>query len=142
MSRIVYCHCSFARVLPPDVKNRVLEGLAASGRAFDAAPDGSLTSPAIEQASVRQAYRRTSERQADGMLKSRKVWTELRSGRSQEAHLFDHLPRRRPMYTKPQVVKFGTLRELTQIGWDCDTDGVSVIGITGDNIIPGCTRTS
>jgi hypothetical protein len=46
------------------------------------------------------------------------------------------------MYTKPQVVKFGTLRELTQIGWDCDTDGVSVIGITGDNIIPGCTRTS
>lgn len=39
MSRIVYCHCSFARVLPPEVKNRVLEGLAASGRAFDAAPD-------------------------------------------------------------------------------------------------------
>jgi hypothetical protein len=45
------------------------------------------------------------------------------------------------MYTKPQVVKFGTLRELTQLGWDCDADGVAVLGI-GDNLIPGCTRTS
>ena len=39
MSRIVYCNCSFARVLAPEVKNRVLEGLASSGRAFDAVPD-------------------------------------------------------------------------------------------------------
>jgi len=37
--RVVYCHCSFARVLPVDVKAQVLEGLAASGRAFDAVPD-------------------------------------------------------------------------------------------------------
>ncbi len=39
MTRIVYCNCSFARVLAPEVKNRVLEGLAASGQAFDAVPD-------------------------------------------------------------------------------------------------------
>ena len=39
MKRIVYCHCSFARVLSPEVKARVLEGLASSGVAFDAVPD-------------------------------------------------------------------------------------------------------
>jgi hypothetical protein len=37
--RIVYCNCSFARVLPPEVKAKVLEGLAESGVAFDAVPD-------------------------------------------------------------------------------------------------------
>ena len=37
--RIVYCNCSFARVLAPEVKGKVLEGLAASGIAFDAVPD-------------------------------------------------------------------------------------------------------
>src|SRR5580704_1932709 len=37
--RIVYCNCSFARVLAPEVKTKVLEGLAASGVAFDAVPD-------------------------------------------------------------------------------------------------------
>ena len=39
MKRIVYCHCSFARVLAPEVKTRVLEGLASSDVAFDAVPD-------------------------------------------------------------------------------------------------------
>jgi hypothetical protein len=39
MRRVVYCHCSFARVLPVDVKSAVLEGLASSGRAFDAVSD-------------------------------------------------------------------------------------------------------
>jgi hypothetical protein len=38
-ARIVYCNCSFARVLAPEVKTKVLEGLAASGRSFDAVPD-------------------------------------------------------------------------------------------------------
>ena len=37
--RIVYCNCSFARVLAPEVKRKVLEGLAASDVAFDAVPD-------------------------------------------------------------------------------------------------------
>lgn len=37
--RIVYCNCSFARILAPDVKLRVLDGLAQSGLAFDAVPD-------------------------------------------------------------------------------------------------------
>lgn len=37
--RLVYCHCAFARVLPPDVKQRVLEGLAASGIEMEAVPD-------------------------------------------------------------------------------------------------------
>src|SRR4051812_11083713 len=39
MTRIVYCNCSFARVLAPEVKTAVLEGLASSGVAFDAVPD-------------------------------------------------------------------------------------------------------
>lgn len=39
MSRIVYCHCSFARVLDPAVKSAVLDGLAARDGAFDAVPD-------------------------------------------------------------------------------------------------------
>ncbi len=39
MSRIVYCHCSFARVIDPAVKAQVLEGLAGSEAAFDAVPD-------------------------------------------------------------------------------------------------------
>ena len=38
-SRILYCHCCYARVVPPEVKNQVLEQLAASGAAFDAVPD-------------------------------------------------------------------------------------------------------
>ena len=37
--RVVYCNCSFARILAPEVKSQVLEGLASSGMAFDAVPD-------------------------------------------------------------------------------------------------------
>ena len=37
--RILYCHCAFARVVDDEVKARVLDGLAASGVAFDAVPD-------------------------------------------------------------------------------------------------------
>jgi hypothetical protein len=37
--RILYCHCSYARIIPPEVKQQVLEQLAASGAAFDAVPD-------------------------------------------------------------------------------------------------------
>jgi hypothetical protein len=38
-ARILYCHCAYAEVVPPDVKREVLDRLAASGRAFDAVPD-------------------------------------------------------------------------------------------------------
>jgi len=38
-------------------------------------------------------------------------------------------PRREKMYVKPEVVKFGTLRELTQIGLGSDCDG-GIAGIT------------
>lgn len=37
--RILYCHCAFARVVPPDVKNGVLNKLAQSGEEFEAVPD-------------------------------------------------------------------------------------------------------
>lgn len=37
--RILYCHCAYARVVPPEVKAKVLEGLSAEGVAFDAVPD-------------------------------------------------------------------------------------------------------
>ncbi len=37
--RIVYCHCAFAQVIPKDVKQGVLERLAASGEDFECVPD-------------------------------------------------------------------------------------------------------
>ncbi len=37
--RILYCHCAYARVVPPEVKNEVLEKLTASGVEFEAVPD-------------------------------------------------------------------------------------------------------
>lgn len=37
--RIIYCHCAYARIIPAEVKNAVLDRLAESGRAFEAVPD-------------------------------------------------------------------------------------------------------
>ena len=36
---ILYCHCAWARAVPPAVKAEVLRGLADSGRSFEAVPD-------------------------------------------------------------------------------------------------------
>lgn len=38
-SRILYCHCAFAKVVPNDVKTAVLDGLSNAGVEFDAVPD-------------------------------------------------------------------------------------------------------
>lgn len=37
--RLVYCHCTYAKVVPTEVKETVLHALARSGRSFDAVPD-------------------------------------------------------------------------------------------------------
>jgi hypothetical protein len=37
--RILYCHCAFAQVVPPETKNAVVERLCASGVSFEAVPD-------------------------------------------------------------------------------------------------------
>jgi hypothetical protein len=37
--RILYCHCSYAQVVPKDVKDAVLRKLCESGVAFDAVAD-------------------------------------------------------------------------------------------------------
>ena len=37
--RILYCHCAYAQVVPPEVKAAVLRQLAESGAAFDAVAD-------------------------------------------------------------------------------------------------------
>ncbi len=37
--RIVYCNCTYAKVVPTAVKQQVLAQLSASGVAFDAVPD-------------------------------------------------------------------------------------------------------
>lgn len=37
--RILYCHCQYAQVVPPEVKEAVLRRLADSGVAFDAVAD-------------------------------------------------------------------------------------------------------
>jgi len=38
-TRILYCHCAYAQVVPKEVKEEVLRQLTASGVAFDAVPD-------------------------------------------------------------------------------------------------------
>lgn len=37
--RLLYCHCTYAKVVPAEVRNEVLERLGASGVAFEAVPD-------------------------------------------------------------------------------------------------------
>jgi hypothetical protein len=37
--RIVYCHCAYAQVVPPEVKQQVLQQLTASDRSFEAVAD-------------------------------------------------------------------------------------------------------
>jgi len=37
--RILYCRCAYAQVVPSEVKDAVLDGLAATGAAFEAVPD-------------------------------------------------------------------------------------------------------
>lgn len=39
MERVLYCHCAFARVIPPQTKAAVLAHLAAGDRPFEAVPD-------------------------------------------------------------------------------------------------------
>ena len=39
VGRILYCHCAYAKVVPPEVKNAVLNGLSEADVAFDAVPD-------------------------------------------------------------------------------------------------------
>ena len=38
-ARILYCHCAYAKVVPPEVKAAVLNGLAEADAEFDAVPD-------------------------------------------------------------------------------------------------------
>jgi hypothetical protein len=38
-SRILYCHCAYAKIVPQDVKAAVLRGLAEANVEFDAVPD-------------------------------------------------------------------------------------------------------
>ena len=38
-ARVLYCHCAYAKVVPPEVKAEVLRKLSESGAAFDAVPD-------------------------------------------------------------------------------------------------------
>jgi hypothetical protein len=37
--RILFCHCTYAQVVPADVKQQVLRDLTASGESFDAVAD-------------------------------------------------------------------------------------------------------
>ena len=38
-SRILYCHCAYAKVIPPEVKTEVLTRLAATSAEWDSVPD-------------------------------------------------------------------------------------------------------
>jgi hypothetical protein len=38
-ARILYCHCAYAKVVPPEIKAAVLNGLAEANVEFDAVPD-------------------------------------------------------------------------------------------------------
>jgi hypothetical protein len=52
-SRILYCHCAYAQVVPKAVKEEVLRRLGESGAAFDAVPDlcemSARKDPALKQ---------------------------------------------------------------------------------------------
>jgi hypothetical protein len=37
--RILYCHCAFAKIVPPEIKAAVLSGLSEANVDFDAVPD-------------------------------------------------------------------------------------------------------
>jgi hypothetical protein len=37
--RILYCHCAYAKVVPPETKTAVLNGLSEANIEFDAVPD-------------------------------------------------------------------------------------------------------
>jgi hypothetical protein len=39
MDRILYCHCAYAKVVPPETKAAVLDGLANADVEFEAVPD-------------------------------------------------------------------------------------------------------
>ncbi len=39
MSKLLYCNCTYAKVVPKDVKAEVLRRLSESGKEFDALPD-------------------------------------------------------------------------------------------------------
>jgi hypothetical protein len=39
MTRVLYCRCAYAQVVPRAVKDRVLDTLAGSGVSFEAVPD-------------------------------------------------------------------------------------------------------
>jgi heterodisulfide reductase subunit A-like polyferredoxin len=38
-AKLVYCHCAYAQVVPPDVKQQVLRALTESDASFEAVPD-------------------------------------------------------------------------------------------------------
>lgn len=38
-SRVLYCHCAYARVVPPATKSAVLDGLTRADVPFEAVPD-------------------------------------------------------------------------------------------------------
>lgn len=45
------------------------------------------------------------------------------------------------MYERPQLKRYGSLRELTEAGWDGTSDGFFLqIASNGDNILPCGTR--
>jgi len=50
---ILYCHCAYAKVVPPETKQAVLAGLNESGVAFEAVPDlcemAARKDPALER---------------------------------------------------------------------------------------------
>ncbi len=52
-SRILYCHCAYAQVVPKEVKEAVLKNLCASGVAFEAVADlcemSARQDPALKQ---------------------------------------------------------------------------------------------
>jgi hypothetical protein len=38
-TRILYCHCAYARIIPPEVKSEVLTRLSSSSAEWDSVPD-------------------------------------------------------------------------------------------------------
>lgn len=58
---ILYCHCAYAKVVPPEVKAEVLQRLVRSGVPFEAVPDlcerSAAKDPSLRQLAARAGVR-------------------------------------------------------------------------------------
>ena len=102
-SRILYCHCAYAKVIPPEVKTEVLTQLASSSAEWDSVPD------LCEMAARRDAH--VAELIAGGPLRIAACYPRVVRGLFQQAGAA--LPEIRPARNFEQA----QVQALPETGW-------------------------